>query len=202
MKVQAIENVDNPADKPNLSFAIRETRIRNVIIGFCTHFFIWLVHTISGKHSLFLTASSCRISISEAFSEMLPTKTVVVGPLFSLSLAAIKSLLWTGGLLTTGTEGTITGGAEVMMPTWTGIIGVPVEQWEISTVLTLYFKLYNRDIIWNEACLMGSRHIEEESQEGATTAGLDVGGMTLCTLLKPEKKEEEWTRSVKQHFKF
>lgn len=92
----------------------------------------WFPYTFV-KHPPFLTARSCRISISEAFSEIFPTKTVVVGPLPSLSLAAIKSLLWTGGLLTTDTEGTITGGAEVMMPTWTGIIGAPVGKREGMT---------------------------------------------------------------------
>lgn len=44
------------------------------------------------------------------------------------------------------------------------------------------------DIIRNHACLMGSRHIEEESQEGATAAGLNVGGMTFCIQLKPDKR--------------
>lgn len=33
---------------------------------------------------------------------------------------------------------------------------------------------------------MGSRHIEEESQEGATAAGLNVGGMTFCIQFKPD----------------
>lgn len=76
---------------------------------------------------LSLTANSCLMSMSEAFSDMLPTNTVVVGPLSSLSLArtAARSFLGIGGLLTTDTEGTITVGVGVMMPTWTGIIGVP-----------------------------------------------------------------------------
>lgn len=80
------------------------------------------------KHFSFrLTASSCLMSMSEAFSDMFPTNTVVVGPLSSLALActAERSFLGTAGLLTTDTEGTITVGVEVMMPTWTGIIGVP-----------------------------------------------------------------------------
>lgn len=44
------------------------------------------------------------------------------------------------------------------------------------------------DIIRNQACLMGSRYIEEESREGATAAGLNVGGMTFCMQFKPDKR--------------
>lgn len=74
-----------------------------------------------------LTANSCLISMSEAFSDMFPTNTVVVGPLFSSSLAfmAAISLLGIAGLLTTGSDETITAGVGVMIPMWTGIIGAP-----------------------------------------------------------------------------
>lgn len=74
-----------------------------------------------------LTASSCLINMSEAFSDMFPTNTVVVGPLFSslsLAITAMVSLLGTAGLLSTGTEETITG-VGAMIPMWTGIIGAP-----------------------------------------------------------------------------
>lgn len=106
--------------------------LKNIITESPETNYFWLTTlfwgTVFANPHLSLTASSCLISISEAFSDMLPTKTVVVGPLLSslsLSRMAIASFLGTGGLLTTGTEGTITVGVGVMMPMWTGIIGVP-----------------------------------------------------------------------------
>lgn len=47
------------------------------------HYFIHQPGMKFNKQSAVLTARSCRMSMSEAFSEMLPTKTVVVGPQFS-----------------------------------------------------------------------------------------------------------------------
>lgn len=47
------------------------------------HYFIQQPQMKFNKQPAVLTARSCRMSMSEAFSEMLPTKTVVVGPLFS-----------------------------------------------------------------------------------------------------------------------
>lgn len=52
-----------------------------------------------------LTARSCRINMSDAFSEMFPTNTVVVGPLSSVSLARRlpSSLFWIIGFCVTVT---------------------------------------------------------------------------------------------------
>lgn len=57
--------------------------------------------------------------MSDAFSDIFPTNTVVVGPLSSLALDCTVggSFFGTAGLLTTGTEGIINVGVEVIIPT-------------------------------------------------------------------------------------
>lgn len=62
-------------------------------------------HTVS--FTPLLTESSCLINMSDAFSEMFPTNTVVVGPLFSsgsFAVAVGASFLGTATLLTTDIE--------------------------------------------------------------------------------------------------
>lgn len=43
---------------------------------------------------------------------------------------------------------------------------------------------------------MGSQHIEEESQEVVTAAGLNVGGMTLCIRFNLAKEQSKIHLSI------
>lgn len=137
------------------------------------------------------------MSISDAFSDIFPTKTVVVGPLFSSSLArrAARSLFGTGGLLTTGTDETITAEVGAMMPMWTGIIGVPalklkkINQTDtMNSSIHIFLFSSVASLQWNikrGAYLRENRHTEGADQEGATAAGLNEEGRTFRVWMWP-----------------